>query len=157
MNVSSLIPSLSDLPGFGRSATAAGTSAAANVAADGSAIPGASAAMRQIVSRYDMSDISPNDFSQMVQKLYNNGAISQKDLQNLSGIRADLDKAGVPADTSINLVDFYRNQLQAVSAPANGKPANPTDVQSVVGRLSWIEKFSAVQNQPASVGVNTTA
>ncbi len=160
MNISSLIPSL---PGIGNSTastastTAANSAASAAAAADGSTQPCSSAAMRDVLRHYDMTDISPNEFSQMVQKLYNSGAISQKDLQSLSGVRADLDSSGVPPDTSINLVDFYQNRLQQATAQNNGKPANTAQTQAIVGKLSWVEKFSAIHDQPASASINTTA
>ena len=95
--------------------TAAGTAAAT---ATGAAPPSASSAMREIVSRYDMTDITPNDFSNMIQQLYAKGAISPKDMQELSAVRGDLEAAGVGADESVNLEDFYQQRLANAKANA---------------------------------------
>ena len=67
--------------------------------------------MRQVVSHYDMTDITPNDFSKLIQQLSDKGAISQKDTQELSSIRVDMENAGINSDDSVNLLQFYQERV----------------------------------------------
>ena len=93
--------------------------------------------MRAIVSRYDMTDITPNDFSNMIQQLYAKGAVSAKDMQELSSIRADLEAAGVGADQSVDLQEFYQQRLAEAQADAAQSPdadAAQANVQAVAAR-----------------------
>ena len=102
--------------------------------------------MRGILSNYDMSNISPSDFSKLIQQMSEKGAISQQDMQQLSSIRVDLENAGVNPDDSVNLVQFYQQQL-AKAQTAAAQSANPAAAQpainALVGRLNWLQKFAA--------------
>ena len=102
--------------------------------------------MREIVSQYDMTDITPNDFSTMIQQLYAKNAVSAKDMQELSSIRADLESAGVGADQSVNLQEFYQQRLAKAKADAAQSPdpvAAQANIQSIAARMTWVEKFAA--------------
>ena len=85
-------------------------------------LPTQTAAMREVVSHYDMTDITPNDFSKLIQQLSAKGAISQKDTQELSSIRVDLENAGVNSDESVNLLQFYQQQIAKAQAAAAQSP-----------------------------------
>ena len=112
---------------------------------------GNSAAVRAILAQYDVTDITPNEFSQMTQKLYEAGAISQQDLQELNGVRTDLLAAGADSDESVNLVDFYTQKIQATQSQL--KTVDPATQQQQLGplvrRLDWMEKFKAMKEEPA--------
>jgi hypothetical protein len=119
-----------------------------------------SSAMRQIVAQYDMTDITPNDFSSMIQQLYAKGAVSPKDMQELSAIRADLQTAGVGADQSVNLEEFYQQQLAKAQANAQQSPdpvAANANVQAIATRMTWVQQFAAVRQMDNPSGVNAVA
>ena len=144
-------------------ATAAAKPAAntlAATAASASSQASAAASMRAIVAQYDMTDITPNDFTNMIQQLYAKGAVSAKDMQELSSIRGDLEAAGVGADQSVNLQEFYEQRLTAAQAEAVQSPdseAAQSDIQGVATRLSWVQKFAAVRQAGGAAGVNAVA
>lgn len=138
----------------------AAASTAATAAASAATPPSSAAAMRAIVSQYDMTDITPNDFSNMIQQLYAKGAVSAKDMQELSSIRADLESAGVSADESVNLQEFYQQRLSTAQAEAVQSPdseAAQGNIQAVAARLSWVQKFAAVRQADSSAGLNAVA
>lgn len=143
-----------------RDTTDVKAAAAKAAAAAQSTPPTATAAMREILSHYDMANITPNDFSKLIQQLSDKGAISQKDVQELSSIRVDLENAGVKSDDSVNLLDFYQQQLAKVQGAAAQSP-NPSSAQPnvdlVIGRLNWVQKFAAVRQQGNSSGLNAVA
>ncbi len=162
MNVPNVLSGLTDLTSQVKSnATSVVKTAAGKAAAvDSSSPPTPTAAMREILSQYDMADITPNDFSKLIQQLSEKGTISQKDMQELSSIRVDLENAGISSDESVNLLDFYQQRIAKVQEAAAHSPdatAVQPNIDLLVGRLSWLQKFAAVRQQGASSGVNTVA
>jgi hypothetical protein len=139
---------------------AAAAAGATTAGAGSAAPPSAASSMREIVSRYDMTDITPNDFSGMIQQLYAKGAISSKDMQDLSSIRADLESAGVGADQSVNLQEFYQQRLAKAKAdaPQSSDPAAAqANIQAIAARMTWVQKFAAVGHEENAAGVNAVA
>lgn len=133
MIVPKALSGLSDLTSLVKRSGAFDTKAAAGkaVAVAQSSPPTPTAAMRDILSHYDMTDITPNDFSKLIQQLSDKGTLSQKDTQELSSIRVDLENAGISPDESVNLLDFYQQRItkaQDTAAhstnPARQKPAS---------------------------------
>jgi hypothetical protein len=80
-------------------------------------------------------------------------------MQDLSSIRADLEAAGITADQSINLQDFYQQRLTKAKADAgqSSDPAAAASIQALAGRMTWVQKFAAVGQTDASAGVNAVA
>ena len=126
---------------------------------------GASPVLRQIVAEYDVTDISPREFSEMIHKLHEAGALSDQELQELSQIRVDLDLQGVDPDETLNLVDLYLNKLSelygSLDDPA-GSGGSPSAGQlpqavSLERRLAWLEKFAAIQAGPDRAGLDALA
>lgn len=133
------------------------TAAGQAVAAVQTAAPSATAAMRSILSNYDMSNISPSDFSKLIQQMSEKGVISQQDMQQLSSIRVDLENAGVNPDESVNLVQFYQQQLakaQTAAAQSTNPAAAQPAINALMGRLNWLQKFTSLGGQG---GVNAVA
>jgi hypothetical protein len=119
---------------------------------------GTSPVLRQILAKYDVTAISPSEFSEMVQKLYNGGAISAQEYHELSAIRVDLEASGVSPDETVNLVELYRDKAQSAQRQASASEgASQQDAGAVLRRLDWMEKFSAIHAQPDSAGLNTLA
>ena len=129
-------------------------------AAAQSSLPTATAAMRGILSKYDITDITPSDFSNLIQQLSAKGTISPKDAQELSSINVDLANAGISPDQSVNLLDFYEQQIANAQAGAAQSPAAgaaQANLTQLVGRMKWLAKFAAASQQDGQSGVNAVA
>jgi hypothetical protein len=160
MKIGNLISSLSDASSLtkrnGTAAAASSGQAAATASQDGISN---SAAARNIIAQYDLTSISPNEFSQMIQKLTDAGAISQKDQQDLSGVRTDLAAAGIQPDETTNLMDFYTKKIQETQEQTAGEePATQQQQLSpLLQRLDWVEKINAMKTQPENAGISALA
>ncbi len=126
---------------------------------------GATSVLREIVAEYDVTNISPREFSEMIGKLHEAGALSDREFQDLSQIRIDLDLQGVDPDETLNLVDFYVDRLRELCGPlddpagGDGSVAADALPQAVSAqrRLAWLEKFEAIQTDPDSAGLDALA
>jgi hypothetical protein len=115
-------------------------------------------ALRQILAKYNVAEITPTQFSEMAQKLFDSGAISQQEFHDLAAVRVDLDAAGIESDQSVNLVEMYRNKVkQAQSRSDDGEPAASKQLPVLLKRLDWVEKFAAMHAQPDMVGLSALA
>jgi len=162
MNVPNVLSGLTDLTSLAKHGDTTDIKAAVGKAraVDPSVPPTPTAAMREVLSHYDMTDITPNDFSKLIQQLSEKGTISQKDVQELSSIRVDLENAGISPDESVNLLDFYEQRIAKVQDAAAHSPdatAAQPNIDALVGRLNWLQKFAAVRQQGGSNGVNAVA
>ena len=120
--------------------------------------PGGPAA--EILGQYDVSDISAEEFSEMIQKLYRAGAITENEFRQLAAIRGDLDAAGFDADESTNLLEFYGvkiSQLQRQGKNANDPSSAQKQLGELVQRLDWLEKFALIQAAPETLGLDAVA
>ena len=124
---------------------------------------GARPVLREIVAEYDVTDISPREFSEMIRNLHEAGTLSDQEFQDLSLIRVDLDLQGVDPDETLNLVDFYLDKLREVHrslddpASAGGSAGQLPQAVSVQRRLAWLEKFAAIQAGPDPAGLDALA
>jgi hypothetical protein len=130
------------------------------------AMPGpttaATTAFRQMAAPYDVTEISPRKFSEMIQKLYDAGLLNDQEFQELSLIRVELDSDRVEPDEAVNLVDFYLDKLRELretieeasgSLPASGQ----SRLVSIARRLQWVEKFAAIQSAGEEAGLDALA
>ena len=136
---------------------AAGQKAAATNEA--AASPASMAALTQILAQYDVTRMSPSEFSEMLQKLHDGGAISDAEFKELSSVRVDLDAAGIDSDEKIDLRSFYREQLQELDKLLAGadNAQLTAEREPLARKLDWIEKFALVHAQPESLGLNAVA
>ena len=117
-------------------------------------------AMAEILSRYDVTDISPAEFSQMIQRLFEAGTLSEQEVQQLAAIRMDLDVEGVKADESIDLLDFYTQKIEKLQrrlSDADTPGAGGQQLAPLLHRLDWLEKFALIQSTPDSIGLDALA
>ena len=166
MQISTLSSSQLGLPTV-RQGTDAAASVQSQLAETAAAEPSSSPtspAFRQILSQYDISSITPRQFSEMLQKLRQSGTISDQQYQNLSQIRTDLDSSGIQPDQEVDLVKFYSQKLnmaQGAAVAAQTKtgslPAGQSQSLSTMQqRLDWLRKVSTIQSDPAA-GINALA
>ena len=115
--------------------------------------------MAEILSRYDVTDISPTEFSQMIQKLFEAGTLSEKELQQLAAVRLDLDLEGVEADESIDLLEFYARKVKKAQRQLSDSdgPSDREQLGPLLGRLDWLQKFALIQSAPDAIGLNALA
>ncbi len=125
----------------------------------GSAPGGVSAATAQILAKYDVKHITPGEFSEMLQKLRQAGALKDDEFQELSGIRAELESAGVKGDEKVDLVDFYSRKLRQLQRKVEdgSDPAAVAQLGPTIRRLDWVQKFAVVQSNPGAAGVDVVA
>lgn len=121
---------------------------------------GSSATLAHILAKYDVTEISPSEFSEMIQKLYEADAILEQELQQLAAIRHDLDTDGVEPDESINLLEYYSEKIEGLQRrfdTSDGPPASHEQLGPLLRRLDWIEKFALIQSAPDAVGLDAVA
>jgi hypothetical protein len=118
------------------------------------------AAVVEILTRYDVTDISPAEFSEMIQKLYEAGAIAEDDVDQLARIRLDLEAAGLEPHDSLDLLEFYVERIQKLQrrlSESEGPGDGTEQLGPLLRRLDWIEKFALIQSAPDSIGLDAVA
>jgi hypothetical protein len=117
--------------------------------------------MRQILAEYDVANISPRAFSEMLQKLRQAGALSEKDFQELASIRLDLDNEGVGPDERVNLLELYAKKLNSIREQRDANPAAAASRQamqaSLQHQLEWLQKSAQLHTGASPAGFDTLA
>jgi len=134
-------------------------------AARGAATTSASQAAAQILKQYDVTNITPQKFSEMLQKLYDAGALSKDELRQLSQIRLDLDSSGVSPDESIDLLEHYSEKLRQISKTLDNTEAQAAGERKALQQsadvtqhnLDWLQKFAALHSAPESMSIDAVA
>ena len=121
----------------------------------------ATAALRNILARYDVTNISPRQFSAMLEELHETGAMSEEELNQLGLIFLDLDAEHVDLDESLDLVKFYsdkldklQEQLEEGEVGEGGTSGVASSLAAVQSRLNWLTKFALMHSAPDAVGMN---
>jgi hypothetical protein len=166
MQVKNILSRLSDATRFGQNRDALESVARKAVDPSGKGAAAASTStgrLREILAGYDVTNITPKTFSEMLQKLQQSGLLPEKDMQELSQIRTDMEQDGVGTDQSVNLLDIYAKKLKAAEQEASGLADKlaAADVQgattSLRRRLDWLEKFAAIHASPEASTINALA
>src|SRR4051812_8417533 len=76
--------------------------------------PAQAATYRQILANYDVTDITPQQFSQLIRELHSSGAINDDELHELAGIRFELDRAEISPDEPVNLIDVFSTRVHSM-------------------------------------------
>lgn len=105
-----------------------------------------------ILARYDLTDITPREFSQLLDELHQSGLLTDEQFRELSEIRKDLASADVLPQEKIDLLDFYRRLLEKADRLASGdvQGATARQVADWRRRLDWLEKLAAAQGEIAA-------
>jgi hypothetical protein len=166
MSVSSIPQSLLGSIGLANPTSSSPTSPVQAPTAPTLAVPGgdSSQTLRDIIGQYNVRNISPDDFSQMINELQSSGAISTTDFRTLQQVRSSLDSSGASSSQPLDLVGFLQDQLAAAQQKAGGlQPGTPaaqtaqTATDSVEAQLAWVQKFSALQTVSGSQPLDATA
>jgi hypothetical protein len=123
------------------------------------AASGSKSAAAAILARYDVTNITPMAFSEMIQKLNQAGAISDSEFQELAAVRGDLESAGIRADESVNLVDFYAHKVSTLQnrIEDNKEIADKQSLGPLLKRQDWVQKFALMQSNPGAAGLDAVA
>ena len=113
-----------------------------------------------------MQSITPREFSGLLSELRGQGVIDDEQLRLLSLVRLELDAANIPADESLNLVEFFKERIEERTAEldrlekrASRDGLTPTDNRAALAgsrdTLEWLEKFARVSAgaEPDSIDV----
>ena len=111
-------------------------------------------AARNVLETYDVTKITPRQFTEMIQRLFDARAISQQEFDQLAAIRLELDVAGIDPDQSVDLLQFYRDKIEETQRQGGRDAAVPDALRH---RLDWIEKFALVQASPEAFGLDALA
>lgn len=125
--------------------------------------PDGSAAV-EILKRYDVRQITPREFSDMLRELRDSGHLTDADFQELGRIRLEIDKNGHSPDETLDLLEMFRQRLSAQQtiasrAEESGREvgADPESVRKLRDHVSWLEKLAALhQREPELVELDTS-
>ena len=109
--------------------------------------------LKGVVSQYDLSDITPRDFSEMLRELRDVGALTEAEYGELAQIRLDMDVENLDPDDSLDLLDFYRKTVDR--ARSDGEMDATSEMFAAMERrLDWLEKVTVLQESPDAAGLN---
>jgi hypothetical protein len=114
---------------------------------------GSTRELRDILSRYNVNDITPRKFTEMLQSLKQAGTITDDQFQELSAIRTQLDANGIAPDEEVDLVQFCTKQLQE----AQDNDAKPATVATAQRQLDWLRKCALIQSTPGTATLDSLA
>lgn len=163
MQISNVLSSFTDAAkaGVKKAETAAGSLLKGSKAGDtaASSSSAARAAMTDILKRYDVTDITPEDFTRMITKLHDAGSISDQEFQELSSIRTELESQGVASDQTVNLVQLYGDQVHKAQQAAGDRldAASQQKLAPATRKLDWLQKFALIHSNPDAAGVDLAA
>jgi hypothetical protein len=163
MQISNVISGLADPTTWGKkgeTAVQTGVSAIKSSEQQNQTNPTAQKATAEILRQYDVTHITPEAFSQMIQKLYKAGALSEKDYQELLAVRTDLQNAGVEPNETVNLLEHYSDKVSKAQKSMGTTLDDASQQQSLgpdMHRLDWMQKFAMIQANPDAVGLDMAA
>lgn len=111
------------------------------------AAPSVSAA--SLLDDVDLSAITPDDFSALIDRLRESGELPNEGYEELLGVRLELDRARVPHDQPIDVLGLIQAKLDGLQRLGQ-QSANPAADQTK-RQMEWLEKVSGKQ------GINALA
>jgi hypothetical protein len=112
---------------------------------------GVGRAFHEILARYDVKSITPEQFGDMVNELHDAGEINDDEFRELNKMRLQLDQSGIPSDEPVNLVSFFEKKADAAEkdcqtpGDAAKKKADQAALTEAKRQLDWSRKFALVQ------------
>lgn len=157
MQINGIAKQLLNPLSLGQSSSTGSSSSSAAVLdrKDAAGSPGG-AAFHEILSRYDVTAISPREVGELAQELHSAGEISASDLRDLNQIRAELEKDGVDVNQQVDITKLLQQKLADRTVDRDAlktklPPAAPSDIAAAdklvaekVRQLEWIAKFALV-------------
>lgn len=121
--------------------------------------------VREVLTEYDVHNITPQQFTEMVQKLDDAGVLQEADMQQLGVIRQELDQMGIASDEPVDLVTLFSEKLENLQlqasetsdADAAQSEALAQALSTTQRQLDWLEKLSVMQENRDMLGLDTVA
>jgi hypothetical protein len=171
MPITSVMAGINALPGLLTSVKSTPNDAAAESAATKMAkdlarselesSPGAMAALHKVAAQYDVTRITPQQFSQMLEELRKTGALTESELSQLGQVLTDLNAEGVDSDEEIDLVKFYTDKLSKLQEEMEDARTEEGTTATIApslaaaqDRLNWLTKLAVAHSSSDGVGVN---
>jgi Zn-dependent M32 family carboxypeptidase len=144
----------------------AATATAALEGASGTGGDGSS--FQEILAHFDVTQITPREFSELIQKLQEAGTINDAEAKELAQIRVEIDKTNAEPDEPIDLVNFFQQKLKSLEqqwsdqqqkgAEASAALPNREAILAPVRRqLDWIQKFATIHGEKSTEPVDLVA
>lgn len=116
--------------------------------------PAVSATVREALGEFDVTNITPDEFAALVQRLYQARAVTEEDYRQLSAIRAELSADGIRGDERVNLVEFYARKLRWLQSRIDDLDSGEQEqLATVTQRLDWVQKLAAMRRWPQGFGL----
>ncbi len=124
-----------------------------------------SSTYREILANYDVTHITPQQFSQLIHELHSAGAINDSELHELASIRFELDRSEYSSNEPVDLVDLFSTRvddlLQSSEDAGTGREESdqsPESRQESIGlakrQLEWLQKFATLHSDTSREGLN---
>jgi len=116
--------------------------------------------MADIVAHYDVTDITPAEFSEMIHQFAEAGVLPKAELDTLAAIRVELEAEGIEADESVNLIEFYTERLDRVRRDLELEPNSlvlKRQLADVLQKLQWLQKLDLIHSDPDVLGLDALA
>ena len=166
MAIANIASRLSSLAGAGPRSEAPPAAATAADAPCGMA-PSPSQKLRDVLGQFDLQQITPHEFTDLLQKLRTSGAVSDGELKDLQQVRLELDSQQTDPNQPVNLVQFLSQRLdqaqQQLKTLGGSNPDDPAqaeaaaNVQSLQRQFTAVQRLTAVQVGAAAGSVDTLA
>ena len=139
--------------------------AASVTSADGPAEPDPAEPSSERTAGYDVHEISPGEFSKLIEKLYDSGAISRAEFDELKRVRHELDADGFDPSDALDLVAIFEDKLARLGAePVTdeaslwGDTPQEQNAEAALAQrhVNWIYRLAAMQSG-RSTAIDTLA
>ncbi len=106
---------------------------------------------QELLARYDLRQITPRRFGELVQELRRREMLSPEEYQLLAGLRLELDQKGYRADQPLDLLQYLEDRLQEAQQDQLLLGEDPAEqealVQAIQQRLLWAQRFEQLRLQ----------
>jgi hypothetical protein len=89
----------------------------------------------------DLTAITPDDFSELIDRLHASGQLSQEAYDGLLGVRLEMDRNRAPHDQPLDLLAMLNAKLAAQSQGIGGDAVEASDLTK--RQLSWLNSIAS--------------
>jgi hypothetical protein len=136
----------------------------AGATSDTTATASANSTLGDILSEYDLHKITPQKFSELIDRLKQADVLTSREHLQLGQLRQSLESAGIKSDQPIDLLDFLKKKIADLRQ--NGEAAknsdDPTELSAIEASLKlaqdqndWLSKLDAARRDRPLAGLDT--
>lgn len=137
----------------------ASESSGSSGASEAATLTSSTAALRNIAQDYDFTQITPDEFSEFLQRVEQAGVLNDQELSQLSQIRLFLEQQG-DEDQPTNLVELLLERAQELQQEI-AAPGEEGELQSAqntaLNQVQWINKLQTLSTTPGLESVDSLA